>query len=237
MGITNPHSDQYFSFVLQAYETSATSQLTDFPFTKYAIEAVQSYCLQAIDSLQIAIRYCSADGGPDVYEDIFKDELQMFLHLLQACKENREWSKLEEAYQAIVFKRLPPASKNKFSESLIEGAKRFREVAKVQAYTKGMSVFFARSEAAYINDLKQLHPYVEEMIRLTKLFIARFSKAKKQQGIVDFNDIEHFCLEILLEWDEDKRMFVPSEVAQMYQGFFAEVFVDEYQDTDRKSVV
>ena len=74
---------------------------------------------------------------------------------------------------------------------------------------------------------------VNELVRLTRLFMVAFQEEKRKGGLVDFHDIEHFCLQILLEWDEKTKSFSPSEVGSYYAQFFEVVFVDEYQDTNR----
>lgn len=64
------------------------------------------------------------------------------------------------------------------------------------------------------------------MVRLAKEFGERFQEKKKEKNIVDFNDLEHFALDIL--WDEGQ----PSAVAQEYQRQFKEIYIDEYQDSN-----
>ena len=55
----------------------------------------------------------------------------------------------------------------------------------------------------------------------------RFSDKKREKNIIDFNDIEHFALKILL--DEEKR---ETEVAKRYKEKFEEIAIDEYQDSN-----
>ena len=59
----------------------------------------------------------------------------------------------------------------------------------------------------------------------------RFSKKKKERNILDFNDLEHFCLKILIDYDEEKNI-IPSKVAENFKEYFDEVLVDEYQDSN-----
>ena len=51
-----------------------------------------------------------------------------------------------------------------------------------------------------------------------------FSKAKKDKGALDFNDLEHLCLKILSNKE--------SNVANKFKEYFDEVLVDEYQDSN-----
>ena len=52
-----------------------------------------------------------------------------------------------------------------------------------------------------------------------------------RKNIIDFNDIEHLALEILVKKDENGN-YVPTEVAKHYQDIFEEIAIDEYQDSN-----
>ena len=54
-----------------------------------------------------------------------------------------------------------------------------------------------------------------------------FAEKKKEKNCIDFNDIEHFALKILL--DENNN---PTEVAKKYKEKFEEIAIDEYQDSN-----
>ena len=50
--------------------------------------------------------------------------------------------------------------------------------------------------------------------------------------MLDYSDLEHNCLQILLAEHATRDELIPSEVALNYQATFSEVLVDEYQDTN-----
>ena len=73
----------------------------------------------------------------------------------------------------------------------------------------------------------------EILLKLKNLIIdfdKEFKKAKKEKNIVDFNDIEHFALEILVKRNSGK--IEASEIAKKYQEKFQEIAIDEYQDSN-----
>ena len=74
------------------------------------------------------------------------------------------------------------------------------------------------------NNLKLLQELVFE-------FQTEFSNKKQEKNIIDFTDIEHFALKILLKQDENGR-FIPSDIAKKYQEQFVEIAIDEYQDSN-----
>ena len=56
-------------------------------------------------------------------------------------------------------------------------------------------------------------------------FCKKYAEAKKEKNIIDFNDIEHFALKILINEDESK-----TEVAKKYTEKFEEILIDELSE-------
>ena len=87
----------------------------------------------------------------------------------------------------------------------------------------------------YSKDIKKeidmSYPIVRAISDAVLEFWKKFEEAKRDKGIIDFNDIEHFALEILVDEDENGRQ-IPSETAKRYSEEFKEIFVDEYQDSN-----
>jgi len=71
---------------------------------------------------------------------------------------------------------------------------------------------------------------VSALVRLTLSLSERFSAAKRERNALDFSDMEHFALRILLK--EENGVPVPTEAAKEYREYFACVCVDEYQDSN-----
>ncbi len=76
-------------------------------------------------------------------------------------------------------------------------------------------------------DLRALGPEVRELVTLTRAFMKRFSEIKRKKGVLDFNDQEHFALQIL--YGPDGR---PGPVADLLSERFEEIVIDEYQDSN-----
>ncbi|EDO1199214.1 helicase-exonuclease AddAB subunit AddA, partial [Listeria innocua] len=69
-------------------------------------------------------------------------------------------------------------------------------------------------------------PDIKTLSELVKKFAENFFEEKQQRGVLDFNDLEHLALKILL------KNGAPSDVANSYKKQFKEVLIDEYQDTN-----
>src|SRR5699024_5092983 len=76
-----------------------------------------------------------------------------------------------------------------------------------------------RNLAGHMEDMRRLYPAMEELVSLVLQFSERFTAIKKEKAIVDFSDLEHFCLAILTE-KMDGTNVVPSDVALQFQKQF-----------------
>jgi ATP-dependent helicase/nuclease subunit A len=76
-------------------------------------------------------------------------------------------------------------------------------------------------------------PLLHVLVDLIVDFGERYQAAKAAKGLIDFADLEHYCLQILSAPGSMPGELYPSEAAQAYRKQFAEVLLDEYQDTNR----
>ena len=81
------------------------------------------------------------------------------------------------------------------------------------------------------NDIFEMYDILDSIRKLVIEFTGKFAAKKKEKNIVDFNDIEHFALNILLKVDEDGRVY-ETDVAKKYKEKFEEIAIDEYQDSN-----
>ena len=90
---------------------------------------------------------------------------------------------------------------------------------------------FTVPEATLQDQFKAQYPIIEGLVELTIAFHKAYRDMKQEQGIMDFSDLEHLCLALLVEpgTEDDPQ---PSEVAKELQDTFKEIMVDEYQDTN-----
>ena len=89
---------------------------------------------------------------------------------------------------------------------------------------------FLYSSKEAIEDICNMSSTLNSMQDIIYKFANKFAENKKEKNIIDFNDIEHFALKILLK-KEDKK-YIPTEIAKTYQEKFVEIAIDEYQDSN-----
>lgn len=180
--------------------------------------------------LREALDVCRQPGGPAPYASTLEEELRMVADLISAG--GRGWTRLYEGFAGVAFGRLKPVKGDSLDKELQERAKGLRSEAK-EKLQKLREELFGRSPEEYLAELGRLAPAVEELCSLTTEFAGRYGAAKREKGLLDFADLEHMCLSILGEPAEGGGEGLrPTAAALAYREQFAEVMLDEYQDTN-----
>lgn len=96
----------------------------------------------------------------------------------------------------------------KVINDLKEDSKEIRDKVKKHIKEKTAKLLSCSQEQA-VKDLKIITPILEKLSNLVTEFTKNFAEKKKEKNCIDFNDIEHFALKILL--DENNN---PTEVAK-----------------------
>ena len=162
--------------------------------------------------------------------------------LLKAC--NTSWDEVYEKMSSMNFenyakgvKRIPKDAPIYIKEAK-DKAKSIRDKAKKSLEDIIQSSFYKDTENI-VEEIKYLYPIVKAISSTIVKFEEEYSKRKREKGIIDFNDIEHFALKILTQRDEDGKILtdefensIPSDIALAYRDKFYEIFIDEYQDSN-----
>lgn len=145
---------------------------------------------------------------------------------LVAAKDYDSFSKLIRAHE---FERMKACDKS-VDQAAKEEAKELRDRCKENVNTLLKQYFFQEPKAMY-DDMKECAPHMKELVRLTLAFRKKYNQAKKDKNLLDFSDLGHYALQILL-MEKDGAM-VPSETAELLRGRYDRIMVDEYQDSNR----
>ena len=163
------------------------------------------------------------------------DELQKYfliinddIEQLEMLKSNLDsWDKAYTIASSIKFKTW--TADKKITLEAKDIAKVTRDLVKesLKKVLNKILIFDSREANEDINDMYEVLTKLEKIIIE---FGERFAKRKKDKNVVDFSDVEHFALKILLK--EENGEVKPSEIAKKYQEKFAEIAIDEYQDSN-----
>ena len=139
------------------------------------------------------------------------------------------WDQLYNMLQNMEFTTLPRASKE-VDKDRQEQVKKIRDDVKARIKRLKEKVI-TDSSLNIVKDLKTLYPHMECLAELVIQLSYKYADKKNKKSVVDFNDLEHFCLNILTQKGEDGSL-TPSQVALNYRERFCEILVDEYQDSN-----
>lgn len=147
----------------------------------------------------------------------------------QKMTDMMDYDTLCAAFGAVAFDRLPSKRDASVSPAKREAAKTLRDGVK-EALSELRTQFFGGSAGQVCRQMEGCQAAVAALVDLTLAFKAAFDEAKREKNILDFDDIEHFALQILLRREGDG--YVPTETALAYRSRFHEIMIDEYQDSN-----
>lgn len=225
---SNPSFQNYLNKIVSMYEIEDGATIDDLPFTKILLNDIEIQLNGAKQLFESALNLTKLPAGPSPRAETFLEDIQITDVLLQAKKDG--WNTLYEAMQSYSFPRLKPVRGDEYDKELAEKSKDLRDKGK-KIIDKIKGELFSRRPESFLKDMNEMAPHIHVLADLVKKFADNFERAKLEKGIVDFSDLEHYCLRILGKEDEEGN-FHPTEVAHYYRNKFKEVLVDEYQDTN-----
>ncbi len=138
------------------------------------------------------------------------------------------WNKTYEKVSNLKFEKWP--IDRKISISLKDEAKEIRDKVKKDIDSANKKIFLYDSYRAN-EDMYEMYKTLSNLKNIVIEFETRFLEKKKEKNIIDFHDIEHFALKILVQKSEEGE-YVPTEVANKIKEKFTEIAIDEYQDSN-----
>ncbi len=134
------------------------------------------------------------------------------------------------AIQALSFVRLPVKKDAAVSSQKRERAKKERE--RVKQLLSGLrDGCFAVPPERWAFDMRKAAPALQTLVDLVLAFMRRLEKKKREKNLLDFSDMEHLALKILLVRNAD-GVVCASKTAEEYRAHFAQILIDEYQDSN-----
>ena len=214
-------------------ENELDKDFSQTPWGKVLLEEINE---ELIDD--IAILTDSIDGLE--YEkdlDEFKQTIESDIKQLTILQENlNNWDKSYEIAQNIKFITWP---RKKVESEIKDEIKKIRDNVK-KKFNKKLEKIFVSDSKQSNQDIFDMYDILKKLKNLIIEFDEIFSKKKRDKNIVDFTDIEHFALNILVKGVEkttDKNglayeKIVKTDVAKKYTEKFEEIAIDEYQDSN-----
>lgn len=207
------------------YEAETVEELLSGDVGDYLKRYVDDMLDGCIEKLSEAVRLCECPDGPYMYGAMIEEELEG-LRRLRAYDSLTEYG---ARIAAVAFGRLPSKKDESVSATKREKAKNLRAQVKEILGELGEDFFQTPLELS-VRQSRACRRAVGKLIDLTLLFDSRMRQCKQERKMIDFSDMEHYALEILLERDGDEVR--PGRVAKEYAQHFHEILIDEYQDSN-----
>ena len=231
MSQSNP--DGWMRRAVEPYEAAQKQDLRDTLWGRAMWDDQQAEIDRIADRIESMEPLLESPVGPKKWDKVYQEQLAALAQLKGA----QTWSDMVDVCRNLdTFTKASFTSLGKALEKgEVDGAlaDEFKSLGSQNKDSlKGMkNGLFHIDEAVLQQQFKDQYPLIHNLVELTIAFHKAYDEAKKEQGIMDFSDLEHLCLALLVEpGTEDNPK--PSEVALELQDTFKEIMVDEYQDTN-----
>lgn len=220
-----PFPEEWLEARREDYRLESLEVLSQKEWFQDALHYMDTMLSECESRLQRGLEIASGIGGPEQYcENLIAD-----LELIGKLRSTKDYQTLYDLFTYSSFTRLS-TKKSECDPALKDVVKAIRDEVKKNV-TDLKKFLFMISPEDTLEDMKQCDLMVNELVSLTLSYKERLDAAKRDKNIVDFSDMEHFALQILLEKDEEGNL-VERETALAFQDYFEEIMIDEYQDSN-----
>lgn len=231
MSQSNP--DGWMRHAVEPYKAAQEQDLRDTLWSHAMWDDQQTEIDRIADRIEQMEPLLENPVGPKKWDKVYQEQLAALAQLKGA----QTWSDMVDVCRNLdTFTKASFTSLGKALEKgEVDGAlaDEFKSLGSQNKDSlKGMkNGLFHIDESVLQQQFKDQYPLIHNLVELTIAFHKAYDEAKKEQGIMDFSDLEHLCLALLVEpgTEDDPQ---PSEVALELQDTFKEIMVDEYQDTN-----
>ena len=231
MSQSNP--DGWMRHAVEPYKAAQEQDLQDTLWGRAMWDDQQAEIYRIADRIEQMEPLLESPVGPKKWDKVYQEQLAALAQLKGA----QTWSDMVDVCRNLdTFTKASFTSLGKALEKgEVDGAlaDEFKSLGSQNKDSlKGMkNGLFHIDESVLQQQFKDQYPLIHNLVELTIAFHKAYDEAKKEQGIMDFSDLEHLCLALLVEpgTEDDPQ---PSEVALELQDTFKEIMVDEYQDTN-----
>ena len=231
--MSQSNSDGWMRHAVEPYKAAQEQDLRDTLWGRAMWDDQQAEIDRIADRIEQMEPLLESPVGPKKWDKVYQEQLAALAQLKGA----QTWSDMVDVCRNLdTFTKASFTSLGKALEKgEVDGAlaDEFKSLGSQNKDSlKGMkNGLFHIDESVLQQQFKDQYPLIHNLVELTIAFHKAYDEAKKEQGIMDFSDLEHLCLALLVEpgTEDDPQ---PSEVALELQDTFKEIMVDEYQDTN-----
>ncbi len=218
-----PWPKQWLREALSCYEIKTEQELEQAPFIEMTVEYGKQMVKGYLEQAEHYLELCQDADGPYMYEDACEQDAELMEELLSCDTYQAFYEELGKCKFATLGRAKDYIGSPEKQEQVKAERKKLKD-----GIGKLKSDCFALTFQEILEQLTLVQPSAEALAEVTERFIDAFAERKQDKNLVDFSDLEHFALEILVEEETGK----PTETAKEFQNAYEEIMIDEYQDSN-----
>lgn len=222
---SNPWPAQWLDRCRKELETCDMGQIMDTGWMKFLMKDVKMQLSELKFQVEKAMEVCEEENGPEAYLPMLANDL----HMLERLNMAEDYEAFNEQLKKASFDRLASIRSKDIDAEKKAFVTGIRDRVK-KAVGKLLDLYCFESPEEVLSDIRGTRDAVTALLSLAGEYAERYRDKKREKNLVDFNDLEHYALEILLTKEDGKDL--PTEVADELSRQFEEILVDEYQDSN-----
>lgn len=218
-----PWAEEWLEGCRKPFHVESLEELEALPLAEALEDYLGNLAAQWARQMRQCCQISLMEDGPNAYAALLQQEAEA-MEKIAGCRAYQEYYR---HIRSLSFGRLPAL--RKFAGDLAKKERVQKLRNEVKASVKKISEqFFFQSPEQMVADIKRSRPAADMLIEVTLAFGRAFSEKKREKNMLDFNDLEHFALRILV----DEETHAPSRTAEELRRNYEEIMIDEYQDSN-----
>ncbi|WP_029231717.1 helicase-exonuclease AddAB subunit AddA [Butyrivibrio sp. VCB2006] len=210
----------------------------EFPWVKACVDKARTQLQEKVAIIEALEKICCESDGPYMYGDTLDADKDSIC----AALKYDTYDQLFDGLRGISFGRISSKKDDCVNPDKRAYVKDVRDKIK-KDISSLVDKYFALPSETIVDQMALCDRAVKELCRLTIRYKQLFDEKKRERQLIDFSDMEHFALQILVNHPSDEQslgktsqeiidMCTPSTVALEYRDYYKEVLIDEYQDSN-----
>ena len=219
---SNPWIDEWFDECMLVYD----DETYDNPAIKELYDSIKNALLDYRDKYNRLVDICSEPAGPAAYTGALQSDLLGINEMINS----QDFGELGRRIRIFSFEDLSRKKDAGADPDIKEYVKGQRKLFKDYIGRLNDKIFLKDDEGIFA-DMQGAGIQIRTLLKVAKVYAKRVSEVKREKGIIDFNDMEHLALSILVKKEDGKLVY--TETADKLANRFEEILIDEYQDSNQ----
>lgn len=219
---SNPWIDEWFDECMLVYD----DETYDNPAIKELYESIKNALLDYRDKYNRLVDICSEPAGPAAYTSALQSDLLGINEMINS----QDFGELGRKIRTFSFEALSRKKDAGADPDIKEYVKGQRKLFKDYIGRLNDKIFLKDDDGIF-EDMQGAGIQIRTLLKVAKVYAKRVSEVKREKGIIDFNDMEHLALSILVKKEDGKLVY--TETADKLADRFEEILIDEYQDSNQ----